>query len=122
MEDLGLPLDEAVLSLASLAPIDPFGVFGALRPMGRWVFQADTFSAMCIVDQEGNDIKAAMQIDLITDDMVFLAHNDGKIFVVSRLGGDDIAAWLREPEITEKVIFERIGLLIQQAVIKARVG
>lgn len=120
MERLGLPMDEVVLSLAAQAPIDPLGIFGALRGIGPWAFQAADCTTVCILDREEKEVRAAMSLDLLSDDLSFLARKDKAFSVVKVLPGETMASWLREPGITEEVILKRIQTCMEETVVVAR--
>lgn len=122
LENLGLPLDDVVLSLAAQAPIDPFGVFGALRALGPWAFQSADCTAMLVLDRQDKEVRSAMKIDLLSDDIAFLAMRGPAFETVKALTGEQISAWLAEDGMTEGLILKRIEACAQAAVAAGRGG
>lgn len=122
LESLGLPLDDVVLSLAAQAPIDPFGVFGALRALGPWAFQSADCTALLVLDREDKVVKSAMKIDLLSDDIAFMALRGEAFETIKALSGEQISGWLREEGVTEGLILKRIETCAQAAVATGRGG
>lgn len=117
LDGLGLPLDEVFMSLVAQAPIDPIGVFGAIRKHGRWAFQSPDCTVVNVLAQEGDRVLAAMRLDLLSDDLAFLAFRGERLEVIDVILGDTFAQWLREPDISEDVIMERIKACAKRALV-----
>ena len=98
---LGLLEGDVMLSLLAQAPVDPLGVYGALRSHGVWAFQALDFTMVQVLAKVKNDPVALMRLDLLSDDLTFVALQDGKLVERSTLSGDEIARQLRVAGMTE---------------------
>ncbi len=101
---LDLLTDEAVLSLIGQAPIDPVGVFGALKGIGAWAFQGMDFTVVRVLAKDGSLPIALMRIDLLSDDIVFVALKNKQLVEHSRISSEEMVAKFREPGATEKGI------------------
>ena len=98
---LSLLKDEVLLSLIGQAPIDPFGVYGALQNTGVWAFQVYNFTAIQILAKKGSKPVAIMSIDLMSDDITLIALKRGVLVAHTILGADFIVSKLKEPGVTE---------------------
>jgi len=91
LERLGLLTDEALFSLLAQAPVDPYGIFSGLRQrMDGWQFDNLNFSMLAVLAKKGDVPVAAIQVDLLSDDVAFLASRDGKLSVFMTLPSDHI--------------------------------
>jgi hypothetical protein len=106
---LELLTDEVVLSLLAQAPIDPLGVYGAMKHMGVWAFSPLDFMMIQVLAKKGDLPVALMRLDLMSDDITFVALEKGQLVEVSVLEANFIAEKLRTPGATE----ENILYLIQ---------
>lgn len=110
LQRLGLLTDEAVLCLVGQAPIDPYGIFGAMQAYGPWAFQPLDFTAVSILGKKGANPVALMRIDLLSNDLTFVALKKGQLVQHSVVTSDELmqrmatpgmdalkfAEWLRE--------------------------
>lgn len=92
LKDLGLLDDEIVLSLVGQAPIDPIGLYEALRDSGTWAFSALDFTVIQVLAKKRDKPVAAMRIDLLSDDLTFIVLRDGKLVEHSTKSGEELAA------------------------------
>ncbi len=113
---LDLLTDEVVLALLGQAPIDPLGVFGALKHRGVWAFQPLDFTVVQVLARKGAQPVAVMRIDLISDDMVFVALKDGQLVERSHITRDQLEAKLRERGTTEDGILAWLQEFINDTV------
>lgn len=91
MDRLGLLTDEAVFSLLSQAPVDPYGIYAGLRQhMEGWQFDALKFCQLAIIAKVGNEPVAIMQVDLLCGDVHFITSNKGKLELLYTLTTDTI--------------------------------
>lgn len=97
LQRLGLLNGNVLMSLIAQAPIDPFGLFSALKSFGPWVFQPLDFSAMCILAKQGGEPAALMRLDLISDDITFVVNRNKQLVFHSGITGDEIAQRLAQP-------------------------
>ena len=111
LKKLELLTDEVIWSLLAQAPIDPLGVYGAMKGMGVWAFSPVDFTMVQVLAKSGNMPVALMRIDLMSDDLVFVALNEQKHLVqCSVIEADFLASKLASPNATEQSILA----LIQQ--------
>jgi hypothetical protein len=113
---LALLRDEVLLSLVGQAPIDPCGIFGALQGLGSWTFQPVNFTAIQILAKKGSKPVALMQIDLLSDDITFIALKAGQLVVHSTLEADAILTKLHETGMTEARLLEWLKDYIDAAI------
>lgn len=113
---LELLTDEVVLSLLAQAPIDPLGVYGAMKHMGVWAFSPIDFTMIQVLAKKGDLAVALMRIDLMSDDMTFVALDKGHLVEVSVLEADFIAQKLKEPGATEAKILHLIQNQMKRAI------
>lgn len=87
---------DAVMALVGQAPIDPFGVYAALRmaigPEG-WIFSAIDFTVFhALRRDEDGAVGAAMRLDLLSDDVVLLRREGNSLVAVGECSGEKMAA------------------------------
>jgi hypothetical protein len=99
---LGLLRDEVLLSLVGQAPIDPYGIFGALQRIGVWAFQPLDCTAVQVLAKKGSKPVAIMSIDLLSDNITFVALKAGQLVMDLVLEADVVLAKLREHGATEE--------------------
>lgn len=116
LRKLELLTDEAVLALLGQAPIDPLGLYGALKSLGVWALQPLDFTAMQVLAKKGDKPVALMRIDLLSDDVTFVALKDGQLQQYMALAADDFAKWLHEPGMTSEAIMVRFTGLMKETV------
>lgn len=95
LEQLGLLTGDAILSLLAQAPVDPLGLYAALRnvaPEG-WVFSALDFCVVRVLDRDDRGVKASIRIDLLSDDVTLMRRRDGQLHLYWGLTGDEVAQW-----------------------------
>jgi hypothetical protein len=97
LQRLGLLTDEAVLCLVGQAPIDPYGIFGALQSFGPWALQPLDFTAISILAKKGAQPVALMRIDLLSDDLTFVVLHDKQLVQHSGVTGDEMMRRLAMP-------------------------
>lgn len=111
LKKLELLTDEVVWSLLAQAPIDPLGVYGAMKGMGAWAFSPIDFTMVQVLAKTKDMPVALMRIDLMSDDIVFVALDEKKQLVqVSIIEADFLAAKMATPGTTEQSVLA----LIQQ--------
>ena len=113
---LDLLTDEVVWALVGQAPIDPLGVYGALKPRGAWAFSPLDFTVVQVLAKQGAMPVAAMRIDLLSNELVFVALEAGQLVVHARLPPEQLEAKLREPGCTEATILAWLQGYIDEAV------
>ena len=94
-EQLGLLTGDTILSLIAQAPVDPLGLYAALRetaPDG-WVFSALDFSVVRILARDEHGVRASIRIDLLSDDVMLMRRRDGQLALYWGLVGDELAQW-----------------------------
>jgi len=97
---LGLLRDDLILAIIGQAPIDPVGVYGAMKDMGAWAFQPSDFTMLQILAKKGNQPTALMRLDLLSDNLDFVVLRDGQLVLREQVLGDTIAQRMREPGMT----------------------
>lgn len=113
---LELLRDEVLFSLVGQAPIDPCGIFGALRGLGSWVFQPLNFTVIQILAKKGSKPVALMQIDLLSDDITFIALKAGQLVVHTVLEAEFILTKWQETNMTGSHIIEWLKGYIDAAI------
>lgn len=113
---LSLLTEEVLLSLIGQAPIDPFGVYGALQYSGVWAFQPLNFTAVQVLAKKGAKPVAVMSIDLMSDDITLVALKKGKLVTHTILEADFIVSKLKEPGATEADILRWLKGYIDAAI------
>lgn len=113
---LSLLNTEVLLSLIGQAPIDPFGVYGALQGTGVWAFNALDFTAVQVLAKKGAKPVAMMRIDLMSDDITLVALKKGQLVAHTTLEADFIVSKLKEPGVTEDEVFRWLKGYIDAAV------
>lgn len=116
LKRLSLLSEEVLLSLIGQAPIDPFGVYGALQHTGVWAFSAVDFTAIQVLAKKGAQPVALMRIDLMSDDITLVALKKGQLVVHTTLEADFIVSKLQEPGVTEDEIFRWLKGYVDAAV------
>lgn len=116
LERLGLLTGEVVLALLGQAPLDPIGVFGALKHTGVWAFNALDFTVVQVLAKKKDVPVAVMRIDLISDDVVFVAMQKKQLVQVSGITAEEMEAKLKEPGMNEGYIMAWIKGFINDAV------
>jgi hypothetical protein len=99
---LGLLTDDVILAIIGQAPIDPFGVYGAMKDMGVWAFQQNDLMMVQILAKKGNQPVALMRLDLLSDNLDFVVLREGQLVLQEQVLGETIADRLREPGMTSE--------------------
>jgi hypothetical protein len=92
LQQLDLLRDDVILSLLAQPPIDPIGLYGALRqrfPEWPWTFNPLTFSMVCILAKRKDAPVAVMTLDLLSDTVEFAALVEGTLHGVKTVDGAD---------------------------------
>ena len=116
LQRLGLLTGEAILCLVGQAPIDPYGIFGALQSYGPWAFQPLDFTAVSILAKKGAHPVALMRIDLLSDDITFVVLKDKKLVEHSALMGAEMMEKMAEPGMKPKTFTTWLRGKMQAAV------
>jgi len=109
LDRLGLLTDEVVWALVGQAPIDPLGIYGAMKDVGVWAFSPIDFTVVQVLAKKGPKPVALMRLDLMSNDIVFVVLRGGQLVehktleaqaVVDKLAqrgmtADHMLAWLR---------------------------
>jgi len=113
---LDLLTDEVVWALVGQAPIDPLGLYGALKHRGVWAFSPLDFTVVQVLAKKGPMPVAVMRIDLISNEMVFVALEAGQLVVHSRIPPEQLEGKLQEPGASEASILSMIQRFIDHTV------
>lgn len=116
LERLGLLRDEVVLSLLGQAPIDPIGLYGAMKDMGTWAFDALDFMMVQVLAKKGNKPVAAMRLDLLSDDLTFMVLRDNQLVTHATVTADMVTSWLTEHDMTQEKLLARLTAHMKAAV------
>lgn len=101
---LELLTDEVVVSLLAQAPIDPLGIYGAMKHMGAWAFSPLDFTMVQVLAKKGAQPVALMRIDLMSDDITFVVLEKNQLVQKSVLAADYLAEQLKTPGTSETYI------------------
>jgi hypothetical protein len=107
---------ETVLAVLGQAPIDPIGIFGALKHTGSWAFNVLDCTVVQVLAKRKAQPVALMRIDLLSDDITFVALQEGQLVRVSGITPDEIESKLREEGIDEGRMLAWIKGYINDAV------
>jgi len=113
---LELLTDEVVVSLLAQAPIDPLGIYGAMKHMGTWAFSPLDFTMVQVLAKKGDQPIALMRIDLMSNDMTFVALEKKQLVEKSVITADYFVAQLQTPGTTETHILRLIQKHMKDAV------
>lgn len=113
---LELLTDEVIWAILAQAPIDPLGVYGAMKHMGVWALSVSDFTMVQVLAKIGAVPVAAMRIDLMSDDLTFVAWENQQLVMKSTLSSGEIEATLRKPGTTENTVLSLIDKHMRQAV------
>lgn len=116
LDRLGLLTGEVVLGLIGQAPIDPLGVYGALKHIGAWAFNPLDCTMIQVLAKKGDKPVALMRIDLLSDDIVFVTLQSGKLAEFSQIPSVEMGAKLREEGMNESRIMSWIKGCIDEAI------
>lgn len=101
LDRLDLLTDEVIFALLGQANLDPLGLYGAMKSMGVWAFNAIDFTMVQVLAKTKDVPVAVMRLDLFTDDLVFAVLKEGKLVEHETLTVDMLVAQLKEPGMTE---------------------
>lgn len=116
LDRLDLLRDDVIMGLVGQAPIDPIGLYGAMRTMGVWAFNVFDFTMVQVLAKKGEVPVALMRLDLLSDDLVFVVLKDGKLVEHSQVSADRMMAQMREPGMTESGLKAWLTDRIREAV------
>jgi hypothetical protein len=105
---LDLLTDEVVMSLLAQAPIDPLGIYGAMKHMGAWAFSPHDFTMVQVLAKKGNKPVALMRIDLMSDDITFVALEKNQLVQTSVLEAHYLVEEMQRAGMTETNILRII--------------
>lgn len=108
LRKLELLTDEVVWSLVAQAPIDPLGVYGAMKDMGTWAFSGVDFTMVQVLAKAKDVPVALMRIDLMSDAITFVALEKGLLVQVSIIEPGFMEELLRRPGATEGTVLALI--------------
>ena len=114
---LDLLTDEVVWALVGQAPIDPLGLYGALKNHGVWAFSPLDFTVVQVLAKKGALPVAAMRVDLLSNDIVFVALEGGQLVARASISRDQLEAKVREPGCSEAVVLAWLQGYIDEAVV-----
>jgi hypothetical protein len=114
---LDLLTDEVVWALVGQAPIDPLGLYGALKNRGAWAFSPLDFTVVQVLAKKGALPVAAMRVDLLSNDIVFVALEAGQLVARASISRDQLESKLREPGCSETVVLAWLKGYIDEAVV-----
>ncbi len=97
LQRLNMLTGDVLLSLIGQAPIDPWGIFGALQSYGPWAFQPIDFTAINILAKKGDKPVALMRVDLLSDDITFVVLKDKQLVQHAVLSGEEIMRRMSTP-------------------------
>lgn len=92
LDQLGLLHDQVLFSLLAQPPIDPIGLYGALRarfPDWPWTFEPSSFSIVCILAKRRDEPVALLTLDLLSDSVEFASLINGSLHGVKTVSGDE---------------------------------
>jgi len=115
LQRLGLLEGDVLFSILAQAPVDPLGVYGALREHGVWAFQPFDCTMMQILAKAKGKTVALMRIDLISDDITFVTLQAGQLTERSCISADEIGRRLKEKDMTEEKMLAWITGYMSQA-------
>jgi len=113
---LDLLTDEAIWSLVGQAPVDPLGVYGALRHWGVWAFSPLDFTVVQVLAKKGAMPVAVMRVDLMSNEIVFVALERGQLVARARITPDQLEEKLRDPGTGQAGIRSWLALHIAETV------
>jgi hypothetical protein len=114
---LDLLTDEVIWALVGQAPIDPLGLYGALKQRGVWAFSPLDFTVVQVLAKKGPTPVAVMKVDLVSNDVVFVALEGGQLVAHASISRDELEAKLREPGCSEASILAWLKGYIDAAVV-----
>lgn len=101
LQRLDLLTGDTLLSLIAQAPIDPLGLYGALKHTAVWAFQPLDFTVVQVLASKGKTPVAVMRIDLMSNDITFVALQGGLLVEHHTLRAEEFAAKMQEGGMTE---------------------
>lgn len=108
--------DEVIWSLLGQAPIDPLGLYGAMKGMGVWAFSPLDFTVLQVLAKRGGKPTAMMRLDLLSNDLTFVVLKTGLLVEHHVLTGEMFAAQLKEPGMTEAKVWKFLRDLMKDAI------
>jgi hypothetical protein len=100
LERLDLLRDEVVFGLLAQAPIDPIGLYGAMKAMGVWAFNVLDCTMTQVLAKKGNEPVALMRLDLLSDDLVFVISKGGQLVEHKTVTAEETTTRMQEPGMT----------------------
>ena len=86
--------------------------------MKGWEFDALNISVLSILAKDGPLPIAILQIDLFTDDLVFIARQEGKLIAVESLPAEEILRLMKIAGMTEERLWDILSTKIGDTVKK----
>lgn len=117
LERVGLLSEEVFLSIIASAPIDPHGLLRALQQyIPYWTFQPFNCTVITVLAKVKDLPVALMQLDLVSDDIVFIARQKKQLVQVATLSAEEVVAVFRKPGITPDQVWAWFSEHIAQTV------
>lgn len=81
LQRLGLLNGDVILSLLAQAPVDPIGLVSTLMKQqpALWVFSAIDGCVVRVLARNGDEVAAAIRVDILSDDVQTMARASGKL-------------------------------------------
>ena len=123
LDRLGLLTEEVVFSYLAQAPVDPLGIYGALRErIPDWQFQALDCTVLTILAKVKDEPVAAMRLDLMSDDIIFIARQGRKLVQVDQAPAEEVLAVMRARAATPDAVWQYFDQKIRRAVALGQKG
>lgn len=117
LDEVGVLSDDALMSIAGQAPVDPLGMARLLRTrVGGWTLQPLNATVIAVLAKVGGTPVALCVVDLISSAVALVARRGGELSEVDRIGSDVIEAKLQELR-TESAVLDWLEEFLRAAVV-----
>ncbi len=116
LDRLDLLSGEVILALLGQAPIDPLGVYGALKHTGVWAFSSLDCTMIQVLAKKKDTPVALMRIDLLSNDIIFVALQNKQLVEIATITATQMEDKLREEGMTEGRIMDWLKRYINDTV------
>lgn len=117
LDRLNLLTEEVIFSYLAQAPVDPFGIYGALRErFSAWEFQPLDCTVITVLAKVKDEPVAVMRLDLLSDDIVFIARQKRKLVQVDTAPAEEVLAILRQESATADAVWHYFESKIRRAI------